>query len=80
MLRVSKARSDVLSRGALCDQGVDGHFSFGRVECLLQVDDRKAQRQIVFSRYFYEFRNCVYVVDSIVYSPKPCFFAWLSFV
>ncbi|VDO88181.1 unnamed protein product [Heligmosomoides polygyrus] len=49
--------SDVLSRNALSEQGFEDRFSLDGVECLLQVDERKAQRQLVLSRHFDELRN-----------------------
>ncbi|VDO76073.1 unnamed protein product [Heligmosomoides polygyrus] len=43
----------------MSEQGFDDRFSFNGVECLLQVDERKAQRQLVLSRHFDELRDGV---------------------
>uniref|UniRef100_A0A183GGM3 HET domain-containing protein n=1 Tax=Heligmosomoides polygyrus TaxID=6339 RepID=A0A183GGM3_HELPZ len=60
--------------------GFEDRFSLDEVECLLQVDERKAQRQLVLSRHFDELRNGVYIVDHAESSPKSRLLAWLSFV
>uniref|UniRef100_A0A183G8R2 ULP_PROTEASE domain-containing protein n=1 Tax=Heligmosomoides polygyrus TaxID=6339 RepID=A0A183G8R2_HELPZ len=44
--------SGVLNRNALNEQGFGDRCSFDGMECVLQVDECNAQRQLVLSRHF----------------------------
>ncbi|VDO28808.1 unnamed protein product [Heligmosomoides polygyrus] len=48
---------DVLSRNVLSEQSFEDRFSFDRVERFLQVDERKALRQLLLSQFFDELRT-----------------------